>query len=227
MLTKTELSLLKETHKLKAYYIEVEDGWESQGEIVFAKSEKEARSRAAAIGMGDYDKVDSCTRKLEFDKFADLGYIPLKEKYESGWWGIECDDCGREISQSAINNYQDELDKWEVYHEENELPPKPYNPQFKGRNLAFCCTNCQEKWHEKVDKLKLLKSKTQQGLEDKYPECTVKYTGGNYGDQTVHFDLTVPGLKYKVTYESNHPDTMLVSNCDIELWKAYKESKNK
>lgn len=49
--------------------------------------------------------------------------------------------------------------------------------------------------------------------------------GGNYEDGTVDFDLTVSGLKYKVTYESNHPDTMLVSNRDIKAWKTYKESK--
>lgn len=229
MLTKPELTDLQETYKLKAYYIEIKEGWESQGEIVFAKSEEEARGRAGAIGMGDYDEVDSCTRRPEFDKFAGLGYIPLKEKFEHGWTGIECDWCYREISDSAIDNYEDELEEWEIYKNEegdSELPPEPYNPQFEGRNLSFCCTNCQTKWHERRNKLTQLKVATQANLETLYSECTVKYAGNNYGDCTVSFDLTVPGLQYKVTYESNHPDTMLVSKCDVEAWKQYKESKN-
>lgn len=225
MLTKPELDLLKETYKLKAYYIEVEDSWESEGEVVFAKSEKEARGKAGAIGMRGYDEVDSCKRMPEFDKFADLGYVPLKEKFEAGWWGIECDWCGREISDSAIDNYEDELEEWEIYHEEGESAPEPYNPQFEDRNMAFCCTTCQTKWHKRSDKLTQLKVETQANLETLYPECTVKYAGGNYRDGTVDFDLIVPGLKYKVTYESDYPDTMLVSQCDIEAWKTYKESK--
>ena len=180
MLTKPELDLLKETYKLKAYYIEVEDSWESEGEVVFAKSEKEARGKAGTIGiMGGYDEVDSCTRRPEFDKFADLGYVPLKEKFEAGWWGIECDQCGREISDSALDNYEDELEEWEIYHEERESAPEPYNPQFEDRNMAFCCTTCQTKWYERSDKLTQLK-----------------------------VDLT-----------------LLVSQCDIEAWKTYKESK--
>ena len=225
MLTKPELTNLKETYKLKAYYIEVEDGWESEGEVVFAKSEEEAKQRVGAIGMGGYDEVDSCTRRPEFDKFADLGYVPLKEKFEVGWWGIECDWCGREISDSAIDNYEDELLECEAEHYEGESPPEPYNPQFEGKDLSFCCTTCQTKWHERIDKLTQLKVEIQANLETLYPECTVKYTGGNYGDGTVDFELTVPGLKYKITYESNHPDTMLVNDCDIEAWKTYKKSK--
>ena len=120
---------------------------------------------------------------------------------------------------------EDELEEWEIYHKERESAPEPYNPQFEGRNMTFCCTTCQTKWHERIDKLTQLKVEVQANLETLYPECTVKYTGGNYGDGTVDFELTVPGLKYKITYESNHPNTMLVSDCDIEAWKTYKESK--
>jgi hypothetical protein len=227
MLTKPELTDLKETYKLKAYYIEVEDGLESEGEVVFAKSEEEAKQRVGAIrdGYWESEYLSKVERKPEFDKFADLGYVPFKEKFEAGWWGIDCDWCGREISDSAIDNYEDELEEWEIYHKERESAPEPYNPQFEGRNMTFCCTTCQTKWHERIDKLTQLKVEVQANLETLYPECTVKYTGGNYGDGTVDFELTVPGLKYKITYESNHPDTMLVSDCDIEAWKTYKESK--
>ena len=41
MLIANELNLLKEIYKLKAYYIGIED----EGEIVFAKSEKEAKQQ--------------------------------------------------------------------------------------------------------------------------------------------------------------------------------------
>lgn len=222
MLIANELNLLKEIYKLKAYYIGIED----EGEIVFAKSEKEAKQQVWKIGMGGYDEVDSCIRKPEFDKFADLGYVPLKEKFEAGWWGIECWGCKREISDSAIDNYEDELAEWEADHYEREFPPKSYNPQFEGENLSFCCIDCQTKWHESIDNLKKLKLDTQFILESKYPDCTIQYAGGNHGSQTVLFDLIVPGLQYKVTYESNHPDAMLVSKCDVEAWKQYKESKN-
>jgi hypothetical protein len=233
MLTKKELDELKKTYRLKAYYIEVNDSWEVEGEIVFAKSEKKAKQQAWRISVGDWDveHIDKVERKPEFDKFANLGYVPLKEQFEAGWRGIECDWCGREISNFAIENYEDELaeyltlsDKEKTDWEGNYyyLDSEPYNPQFEGKDLGFCCLDCQTKWHKSRNSLNKLKLNIQDMLKTKYPDCTIKYAKGNFRSQTVSFDLTVPELQYKVTYESEYPDTMLVNKCDIDAWNIYK-----
>ena len=109
MLTKKELDDLTEYYKLKAYYIEVDDNRRGEGEVVFAKSVEEAKQQAWRIGAREYsaEDIDKVERKPEYDKYADLGYLPLQEKFEDGWWGIECDWCGREISESALDNYEE------------------------------------------------------------------------------------------------------------------------
>jgi hypothetical protein len=227
MLTKPELSLLKETYKLKAYYIEVKNGLEYEGEVVFAKSEKAAKQRVGAIGDGSWDNeyLSKVEREPKFDKFAGLGYVPLKDKFEHGWTDIECDWCGREISDSAIGNFEDELLDWEEDHYEGESSPEPYNPQFEGRNMAFCCTNCQTMWHQAIAKHKEKKAEIKKYIEEKYPECSIKSVTGGFRNFPVYVEFTFPGGKYSVKYRTDMPDIVSVSQCDVELWKQYKESK--
>lgn len=223
MLTKKELDELTDYYKLKAYYIGVDDTWEPVGEVVFAKS-VEAAKRKADIGDYTTEEINRVERQPHYDKYADLGYIPVSELYEDGWW-FECHECYRKVSLSEEDEYLWEVKEWNKLSEEEKEglePPREYSAQFEGKDRVFCSVECQTKWHQSRDNLKKLKADTQTMLEAKYPDCLIKYAGGWYDKQTVSFDLTVPGLQYKVTYESDHPDTMLVYKSDMDAWETYR-----
>lgn len=82
--------------RLKAYY--VTDGNDSSC-IHFATNSATAR-REGANEMGvDWEDVDSCNRRPEFDQFAP-GPVPPAALIEAGWW-FECSECQTHVTEDT------------------------------------------------------------------------------------------------------------------------------
>lgn len=74
---------------MKAFHIQSRDG-ENQ-EIVFAETVGKAKVKSEAYRWCDYTELRA-SREIEFDKYADLGYVPKNELLKSGWW-FTCQRC--------------------------------------------------------------------------------------------------------------------------------------
>lgn len=73
---------------MKAWY--VTDSQYEYGNIVFAEKRSQAILSSEAIEWNEY--IDCrASRKPQFDKYAELGYVPKEELLKDGWW-FEC--CG-------------------------------------------------------------------------------------------------------------------------------------
>lgn len=112
---------------LKAY--EVRDDGEGYCIITFATNSATARREGASELGTDWDSIESCTRKPEFDSYAP-GPVPPLVLIEHGWW-FECQRCGIRVSS--------EMD--EVL-DDDSLDPADFVPQPAGNNGVFCSAAC-------------------------------------------------------------------------------------
>lgn len=81
--------------RLKAY--EVRDDYEGHCVIRFATSSAQARREGAQELEIDWESVEHCRRKPEFDEYAP-GPVPKMALLDAGWWfDCHCHDCARTI----------------------------------------------------------------------------------------------------------------------------------
>jgi hypothetical protein len=106
---------------------EVSDG-DEQMVIIFASTNAAARRLGAKEMDIDFDEVDSCRRRSQYDQYSP-GPVPPLVLIDNGWW-FECHGCGRKIC----------ADPWD---EENETDVGPENAvQAPGSGL-YCSEVCK------------------------------------------------------------------------------------
>jgi hypothetical protein len=200
--------------RLKAY--EVRDDYEGHCVIRFAANNATARREGANELDIEWENVEHCQRKPEFDQYAP-GPVPADVLIEHGWW-FECWHCDRRVSEDL---------KQEV--EDDDLDPNDFDIITDG-HAVYCSHRCQmTHWAERrandSAKVALLEL-----FEAKYPDCTIQRLHV-YGQKleprerphggmlcTVHF--LFPGAKYGATYEYGSPD-LYVANGDIEAYRTW------
>lgn len=199
--------------RLKAY--EVRDDYEGHCVIRFAANNATARREGANELDIEWNSVEHCRRKPEFDHYAP-GPVPPLVLIEHGWW-FECHHCGRHVDESLSERVEDD-----------GLDPADFTPVASGQ-AVFCCEACQAKQHAEQRANKAAQVALIELFESKFPGCTIKRVHV-YGTQleppdksggmkcSVHF--LFPGAKYGATYEYGCKD-LYVANGDLPAYYAW------
>lgn len=114
-----------------------DEGWSIQ----FAKSGVEGRRWGANEIGCDFEDIESCRRKPEWDRYAP-GPVPTAAQIKGGWW-VSCCQCERMITEDGAD--------WQEVEEEAksgysccQIAPNP--EVIEWRNLAFCGPDCAWDW---------------------------------------------------------------------------------
>jgi hypothetical protein len=128
----------------KAFQVSDTDG---HGVIVFANTAVAARRIGANELNIEFECVDSCRRKPEFDKYAANAFVPKEVLLDHGWT-FECFGCGRDVDS--------DLEGWHS-HGERERCIK-LNPVFEG-DKVYCCPSCKSRYERTEAARKALQEK--------------------------------------------------------------------
>lgn len=202
--------------KLKAY--EVRDIDEGNCVIEFATNSAAARREGANELCTDWESVESCTRKPEYDQYAP-GPVPVMVLLDDGWW-FECPHCGRRVTSDMAVEIEDE-----------DLDPADFVPEQHGNHSVFCSASCsaehyahqRAKEHAKADLLEL--------FESRFPGATVQKINV-YGHKLEEsppqkgflcsVNFTFPGAKYGGTWVFGEYDQAHISSIDVEAFHAWR-----
>lgn len=199
---------------LKAY--EVRDDGEGYCIITFATNSATARREGASELGTDWDGIESCTRKPEFDSYAP-GPVPAMVLIEHGWW-FECQHCNQRVSSDMA----DEL-------EDDGLDPADFVPQPAGQHGLFCSAACAaESMAEKL-LIEAAGSNLIEVFEAKFPTAEILESRA-YGPRLETSDgrgrknwvsFKFPGAQYSSIWEfgCSHVE---VPHCDIEAFNAWR-----
>lgn len=201
---------------LKSY--EVRDDGEGYCTIAFATNSATARREGASALDTDWESIESCTRKPEFDSYAP-GPVPPLTLIEHGWW-FECQHCGWRVS----NNMAEEL-------EDEGLDPEDFVPQPAGQHGVFCSAACaaesaaEKRLHERAEANLL------EVFEARFPDAKVlEYRA--YGTRLEPKEARVrknwvsfkyPGAQWAAVWEfgCSHVD---VPHDDVPAFNAWREA---
>lgn len=198
---------------LKAY--EVRDDGEGYCTIAFATNSATARREGASELGTDWDGIESCTRKPEFDSYAP-GPVPPMDLLEHGWW-FECQHCYRRVSADMA----DEL-------EDDGLDPADFIPQPAGNHSVFCSASCAAESVAEKRQHECAEANLLEAFEARFPsaeilECRAYGTrlepnDGSGRENWVAFKF--PGAKWSSIWEfgCNH---VQVPRCDIAAFNAW------
>jgi hypothetical protein len=192
---------------MEAYLISVNDDEDSGAIIVFAGTENEARNIGAAELLTDSESVEA-VRNPEYDRYSDLGYVPIKVLYDDNWW-FECWHCQVKVYDDCEN--EDE--------EGNFL-----EPVFERQRL-FCSEACRHDFYVRVNANRQERDAVKQHLFVRLPGIAIASCHGG-GEHGVWVEFSFPGGKYGVRWNSKDPDTFLVTVGDKENWAAFCASLN-
>lgn len=193
---------------LKAY--EVRDDFEGHCVIRFATNNATARREGAQELEIEWESVEHCIRKPEFDAYAP-GPVPPTVLITHGWWQ-ECRECGTRVEEGACDENGDEL----------ELEPVDH-----GKHI-FCTPACRGIWFGKQRANQAARAALVELIHTKYPGCTIERIHV-YGERLEHSEpghgikvsahFKFPGAQYGATYHFGDPMTY-VSSVDVEAFKA-------
>lgn len=198
--------------RLKAYMVREPD--EGHCVIRFATNNATARREGANELDLEWEDIESCNRRPEFDCYAP-GPVPPLVLIEHGWW-FECHHCGRKIDEYMA----DEIDA-------DGFDSADFTPVASGHEV-FCCAACQAQRHAEQRGNKAAKVALIELFDAKFPNCTIKDVHV-YGDKleppdkggmrcTVSF--LFPGAKYGATYEYGAKD-LYVAQGDLPAFYAW------
>ena len=199
--------------KLKAY--EVREPDEGHCCIIFATNNATARREGASELDADWEGVEHCRRRPEFDGYAP-GPVPPLALIDHGWW-FECHHCGRKI---------DECMDCELEHE--GLDPVDFTPCKTGQ-MAFCSATCQAQFYAVRCANNAAKAALIELFEAKFPNCTIKdihvYGVKLEPSEKGHgikcsVSFLFPGAKYGATFEYGNSD-LYVANGDLEAFREW------
>lgn len=203
--------------KLRAYQVDMEDYEGLKSVVVFAKRSVEARREGARELDIEFETVESCRRKPEFDQYAERGFVPIEIMIESGWW-YECSGCMQVVTRDYEGDDGEAL-----------------TPVYTDHDV-WCTAECkashdrERRLREKIDGL--AKAAMARMLVKRYPEATVKdyhvYSRGTKIIQAiVRFDF--PSGKYGGTlrFRCEHSKAtrknpvLFVAQGDLDAWQSY------
>lgn len=206
---------------LKAY--EVSEPDEGHCAIRFATNNATARREGAAELDIDWEGVESCTRKPEFDQYAP-GPVPPLVLIEHGWW-FECGYHGCVGRVDADNEQEDE---------EGELRPHE-SPVAIGQSV-FCCAEHAGRQLAWQRGHKAAEAALCELIYTRWPEANIvrihvhvygdrleppKYRDGRQvGGIPALADFKLPGLTYQVAYHFGEDDKLYVSPMDVDVFKS-------
>lgn len=186
------------------------DGWC----IVFATNGAAARRYAAGEMGTDFEGVERCRRKPEFDRWSP-GPVPVQAQFEAGWW-FECNGCGQRVSDG------DEVD-------DLSGEPIPLNPVFHT-SAVYCTPECEarecllraeEQAAEARAKLDMAAA-----VHSRWPGAVIKRQhayapAGKVEQATTEFMF--PAGKYPASYDHLNPKVLLVSQCDVGAYHRFED----
>ena len=201
---------------LKAY--EVRDDWEGNCVIRFAKSNAQARREGAAELEIDWDQVEHCRRRPQYDCYAP-GAVPMMVRLADGWW-FECHHCGRKIEEEDYGYDDGEYDE-------------PLDPVEVG-SAIYCTPACRGMRGAWLRGRAAAESALCELIQVRWPNASIRRVHV-YGDRlepseyrdgllvggikcSAHFDL--PGLQYGVDYHFGDDKSLFVANADLDAFKA-------
>lgn len=201
--------------RLKAY--QVSDGNDGCCIYFAANSATARREGAAEIGV-EWEDIDYCNRKPEFDEYAP-GPVPPLVLIDGGWW-FECHKCGRSVSESLHGEV-----------ECDGLDPADFEIVAEGRTV-FCSRACSATHYAERRANAAAQVALIELFDAKYPDCTIervhvygkKLEGpdGPCGGMKCSVSFTFPGAKYGATYEYGSPD-LYVAQGDIDAYHAWRQ----
>lgn len=197
---------------LKCFVIhDGDEGWSIQ----FAKSHVHARRQGANEIGCEFEEVESCRRRKEWDSYAP-GPVPASVTIEGGWWW-ECHHCGRMV---GYDDADPEVIEW-------------------GNQQIFCGPMCAaDEIHERR-----LSKITKQALEDwgraevvaRFPEATdVIARSEAVGDTPwwVEISFSFPGGRYPAQWywsKDHDPDRaygrkngVAITRADEDAWYRFR-----
>ncbi|MBR8279755.1 hypothetical protein [Burkholderia vietnamiensis] len=196
---------------LKAYQVNV-DADDVYSCVVFATNSATARREGASELGYEWDDVESCRRRPNFDEYAP-GPVPPRALIEDGW-RFECHGCGTPVSD---NEYDDDG---------NEIDPGAY---VVRKQQVFCCQECLAR----DDARKRMNVAAQNALielvEAKFPGCAIQRvhvygerlepSEPGHGHKCVAY-FTFPGSRYSSTYVFGEGDIAHVPQIDVDAFVA-------
>lgn len=200
--------------KLKAY--EVRDDYEGHCCIRFAPNNATARREGAHELDIEWESVEHCQRKPEFDQYAP-GPVPPMVLLEHGWW-FECHHCGRRIDDYMA----DEL-------ESDGLDPADFTPCASGRSV-YCSAACQAMFYAERRANAAAQTALIELFDAKFPNCKIsrvhvcgtKLEGpDDSGGMKCSVSFLFPGARYGATYEYGRDD-LYVAQGDLPAYYAWR-----
>lgn len=202
---------------LKAYQV----GENSEGHcvIVFATNGATARREGGNELNLEFEEVDTCTRKPQFDEYAP-GPVPPKVLIENGWW-FECVHCARTVSEEMASDIEDA-----------GLNPENFEIIEAG-DTVYCSRGCQSaETRERQSRANAIVAFTEL-VHTKFPGSLVTHVHV-YGTKLEPTDargarkcvayFTFPGGKNPAmhVFGSDHCEVFVV---DVDAFKALYEKK--
>lgn len=202
----------------KAYA--VMDRVESTGEIVFARTKRQAaKIGSSSFADGDEESVEA--ERCEWaDEFEPAGDVPKLVMLDHGWW-FECTGCSRRVSEDA-NDYLDE----------GERPIEPY----ERRGDIYCCRACaaehkfERRWERRIKVAvslwwsdRLVKNYPGARPDHVHVYASHGSDGWEIRQATVYFEF--PGSKIgPATYGFNGKEvTLYVCHGDLPAFNAWQQ----
>jgi hypothetical protein len=184
----------------KRAYI-IRDDYDHTAVVVFAESAKRAYegNSGELLNCSDEEDIENCERAPDFDKYAELGYVPPHVLIEVGWW-LECIECNTKVSDDFETDEGDALE-----------------PIYKGDNV-FCSAECHYSFYEARRMDKENKERVTQAALEKWPGITVVDANGYHKDIMVEFSF--PGSLGTATWRLN-AESVMVQQRDHEKWKEF------
>jgi hypothetical protein len=175
--------------RLKAY--EVREPDEGHCVIKFATSSAAARREGAAELDTEWEGIESCRRKPQFDSYAP-GPVPPLALIEHGWW-FECHHCGIKVDADG-----------EEWDDDGELLP-PLEPVAHGLTGVFCTPACCGKHGAKMRMRQAAEAALCEVVQARFPQAEI-LRAHVYGDHLQReqgysvASFRLPGLQYSVDY---------------------------
>jgi hypothetical protein len=195
------------TKPLKAY--EVRDNDEGHCVIQFSTGCAAARRDGANELNIDWESVESCVRKPEFDSYAP-GPVPALVLIEHGW-RFECYHCGSQVS--------DDMDE----NEEGIGSAPVAGP----RNAIFCNAICEAEHAAEGRQTEAAKADLLEVFLSKFPGAKVElvhvYAGRKLeaGKPGCFVVSSYPGATYQASWDFGD-DHCNVPMIDVETFKAWR-----
>lgn len=164
----------------------------------------------------------------EFDKFAEQGWVPVRELLSAGWW-FECEHCYRRVSECGIgeDDFEEDFDN-EVGGDASTSNPYFQSPVVVGERV-YCCTRCKLADDAYRERLGIKRQEVLDHIAKSMPFAQVKAVavGGpgtckcfDSDHENVFASLTFAGEKHNNSHYCHGCKQVSVAMGDMAAWGA-------